>query len=328
MGPFEFLYWLGYGLDRKIGGRAAKSLPVEVVSIGNLALGGTGKTPLAIALAQKARQRGFMPCVLTRGYKGKLKGPVTVTPDMSAEDAGDEALLIARRGIPVVKSPDRYEAGLHALKMLTPSPDLFIMDDGYQHWRLKRDLNILLLNGKKPFGKGRLLPFGDLREPIREIKRADIIVLTKCGDIPESLLKEIRRYNPGAPVFAASYKPAGVADLSGRTYPVDLLEGKDVYAFCGIGEPASFKETLIEAGAVLKGFRAFRDHQRYTPGDIEALAREAKKTNALWILTTEKDIIKLGRAGAGHLFHALIAGIKPPQAFYDEAFKRLAETPR
>jgi len=321
LGPFEFVYWLGYRLDRYMGRKKAKSLPVSVISIGNLTLGGTGKTPLAISLSLKARERGINSCVLTRGYKGNLKGPVLVRPEMSAKDVGDEALLIAKKGIAVVKCPDRYEAGLYALRNLHPAPDLFIMDDGYQHWRLKRDLDILLLNGVKPFGKGKMLPVGDLREPIKEIKRAGIIVLTKCERITDALQKEIREHNPNAPLYSAPYEPLHIADANGKTYPLEWLRGKEVMAFCGIGEPSSFKETLTRAGAVVKGFRAFGDHHRYTPADTLALARKAKKLNVLWILTTEKDIMRL----AGGPFHALAAGLKPPEAFYDEVFGKIAE---
>jgi tetraacyldisaccharide 4'-kinase len=318
VGPLESLYWLGYRLDRRFGLNKAKNLPVKVISIGNLTLGGTGKTPLAIALAQRATKRGIKPCILTRGYKGTLKGPVLVTPDMKPEDAGDEVLLMAKKGLMVIKCPDRYEGGLFALKHLSPAPDLFILDDGYQHWGLKRDTDILLLNGKQPFGNRGLLPLGDLREPIKETKRADIILLTRIKEIPKPVEEEIRLHNPRAPIYAAVYEPAHIADCRGKVYTLNSLKGKEVLAFCGIGEPASFRNTLEETGAIVKELMVFRDHHRFTGAEIRKIKNRAKKQGAEWILTTEKDIIRLGACEG---IHAVAVKLSPPEDFYKEALK-------
>jgi tetraacyldisaccharide 4'-kinase len=164
MTPLELLYYLGYSVHRGYGTKTQKRLPARVISIGNITLGGTGKTPAAIALTYEAKQRGFAPCILTRGYGGKAKGPCFVSrgegPLLNAYDAGDEAFLMAEKlkGIPVVKGPDRYEAGMFALRNLrvqtahSQSEWIFILDDGFQHWGLFRDMDILLLDGMNPFG--------------------------------------------------------------------------------------------------------------------------------------------------------------------------------
>jgi tetraacyldisaccharide 4'-kinase len=167
MTPFEFLYFLGYSIKKLHALKNRKNLPCRVVSIGNLTLGGTGKTPAVIALAEEAKKRGFLPCILTRGYKGKTKGPCFVSrgdgPLLSEYQAGDESILMAEKlqGVPIIKGENRYKAGMFAIQHLRSyNPDivsklLFILDDGFQHWILFRDKNILLVDGTNPFGNKR-----------------------------------------------------------------------------------------------------------------------------------------------------------------------------
>jgi tetraacyldisaccharide 4'-kinase len=339
MGPLEFIYYLGYSFKKSRTLKDRKRLPRRVISIGNLTTGGTGKTPAVIAVAEEAKRRGFRPCILTRGYLGKAKGPCFVGRGdgalMSVDQAGDEAVLMAARleGVPVVKGADRYEAGLFALRELMSQPSafspqtlLFILDDGFQHWKLCRDLDILLIDSTNPFGNKRLLPSGILREPMKEMERADIIVLTKTQkeadpDRTESALtREIRNYNLHAPIYSGSHRPAGLRPVSGRDMPLDVLEAKPVFAFCGIGNPASFRAALAEIGADVRGFRAFRDHHPYHRRDVSGIISEAQKCKADWIVTTEKDIMRLRDFDLPWSVAALGIEFEVEEAFYDRIF--------
>ncbi len=323
MGLFGVLYWLAYKTDRYFGLKGRKKLPAPVISIGNLTTGGTGKTPLAIAIASALEAKGSRPAILTRGYGGSLAGPVVVRPGMRPEDAGDEPLLLAGRlpSVPVIKCADRHAGGLFALKNLSPAPDIFIMDDGFQHWGLHRDLDMLLISADDPFGGGKLLPIGDLREPVKEVKRADLILVTKCKAVPDEIAKEIRKWNAGAPIYPAWYEPESVIEFPSRkTCPVEELKGREVAAFCGIGEPSSLEKTLLETGAVIKEFTAFQDHHRFTGGELKRISARAKNA---WILTTEKDIMRLGEVPAGLVLHALRVGLALQDAFWRDFFGRV-----
>ncbi len=183
MNIIEYLYYAGYFIKKKNSLKKQRRLSHKVISVGNLTLGGTGKTPLVIALAQGAVKRGFKPCILTRGYKGKVKDPTFVSKGNGAiiniSEAGDEPVLMAQRlrNIEIIKGKDRYEAGL-----LSKKSDLFILDDGFQHWRLHRDVDIVLIDAVRGFGNKRLFPLGPLREPLSALKRGDIIVFTRGDD--------------------------------------------------------------------------------------------------------------------------------------------------
>lgn len=308
---FEVLYSLGLSAKKNYSLRRQKHLPCKVISLGNLTVGGTGKTPAAIAVAEEALKRGFSSVILTRGYKGSAKGPCFVSrgdvPLLNVEEAGDEPYLMAARlrGVPVVKGADRHASGLFAIKELaadsTTSKDrlLFILDDGFQHWRLYRDKDIVLIDSGDPFGNGMLLPLGRLREPVKAVGRADIIVITKNADRRDQSGKSvpvidiIRQYNPDAPVHLASHKTVSCRFSSGLREPIDWLHGKKVLAFCGLGSPESFRKTLLLAGAEVAGFLTYRDHYKYNAEDIADIKANAARTGADWIVTTEKDIIKI-----------------------------------
>jgi tetraacyldisaccharide 4'-kinase len=306
MGPLEFFYHLGYSYVKHQGLKRRKRLPRVVISIGNLTVGGTGKTPAVIALAREAKKRGRQPCVLTRGYKGKAAGPCVVSkgsgPLLGVEEAGDEAFLMAEKlkDIPVIKGNDRYEAGMFALNASIPEPSLFILDDGFQHWILDRDVDILLIDRTLPFGNRKLLPTGMLREPLTEMKRADVIVITKTAshiaDSPggeEDLIREIRNYNREAPLYMSSHLPLGLKTAAGQDLPLSVISEKTVFGFCGIGNPDSFKKTLAALRAQVRGFIAFRDHYSYREQDIRRIFAMAQECAADWIVTTEKDIMRL-----------------------------------
>lgn len=327
MGIFELLYYIGYRLKKFYSLKKARSLPSKVISIGNLTVGGTGKTPAVISIAKRLLDMNLKPCILTRGYKGKAKGPCFVSigdgPLMSAEFSGDEPALLAwkLRGVPIIKSANRYEGGIFALKELGKD-FVFILDDGYQHWALKRDIDILLIDSKNPFGSKKLLPIGILREPISEIKRADIIVLTKTKTMPEELLKKIRKYNPYAPVYCSYHRFSGIRRPSGELVSIQEMEGRAAFAFSGIGEPESFLETLKEAGIIVKGFKAFRDHYYFKEKDLMKIKEQADRLGAQWIITTEKDIIRLRDGFFDNLVAACIE-FEIEEGFFEDILKRL-----
>ncbi|MDA8387607.1 MAG: tetraacyldisaccharide 4'-kinase [Nitrospiraceae bacterium] len=334
-GLFELAYLLGYKFDRRRKSAKAGRLPEgAVISVGNLTTGGTGKTPLVIMLAGRLTEEGLRVAVLTRGYKGALPGPALITPGMSAADAGDEPLLMAEKlpGVPVIKGKDRYAAGLYALA-LDPPPAVFILDDGFQHWRLKRDIDILILTaggGRQegdPFYLDKLLPVGGLREPLSEIGRAGIVVAGMgplagmARQVPPDFERAVRRYNTHAPMFPAWYETKWLTECeSGKKYPPSRLRGREVFAFAGIGRPDSFRQSLLEAGASIRGFWKFRDHHMFTAAEMDSIRKAAR---GLWIITTEKDIMRLegGRAG----LYALSVEMHAPEGFFAEVLKKTAD---
>ena len=344
MGPLEFIYYLGYSLKKSRSLRNQERLPHKVISVGNLTVGGTGKTPAVIAIAEEGVKKGFSPCILTRGYKGTAKGPCFISkgegPLLGVDEAGDEASLMADklRGVPIVKGKNRYEAGIFAMRNLrsfaTDQPSgagkphlLFILDDGFQHWRLSRDIDILLIDSTNPFGNKKLLPTGRLREPLKEMKRADIIVLTKlrkeaADPYPghAGLTSEIRRYNPDAPIYRSAHIPVGLRTLSGRDMPLAVLADKPVFAFCGIGSPSSFRETLAGTGAEVRGFMSFMDHHAYDGRDLQRIVGTARECSAGWIVTTEKDIMRLRGLEDVENLVALSIAFRAENSFYDEIF--------
>lgn len=337
MGIFEFLYYLGYSAKKYYSLRAQKRLPYKVISIGNITAGGTGKTPATIALSEEAKKRGFHPCILTRGYKGKAKGPCFVSrgenPLLNARAAGDEPFMMADRlrGIPIVKGADRYDAGMFALKELMAdgsqpaSKILFILDDGFQHWRLFRDKDILLIDAEEPFDTRRLLPIGLLREPLKEIKRANIIVITNTDNsrqaMADSLIEELRLYNARALIFTAEHKPSRFMGHMGETMPLKWASGKNFFAFCGLGNPDSFKKTLLSTGCILKGLKTYRDHYRYGQKDIDDILEEAQKNDAEWIVTSEKDMARLKELNMPENLIALTIRFSVDERFYEQALK-------
>ncbi len=294
MTPLEYLYYIGYTLHKKYRLSARKRLDGWVLSIGNLTLGGTGKTPAAIAVAREAVKRNLRPCILTRGYKGRGSGAVIVSkgggPLASWDEAGDEAVLMAERlkDVWVIKDPNRYRGGL-----IASSRDVFILDDGFQHWRLHRDVDILIVDATDPFGNGRMIPMGRLREPVSEMRRADVIIINKARGEEPDLERTIRRHNTRAPLFYADYRVDGLTSIDGKTLSADTLRDRRVFAFSGIGNPGEFIAGLSGLGASVTGHKAFRDHHCYRDKDLQRITRKALDGRAEMIVTTEKDMVKL-----------------------------------
>jgi tetraacyldisaccharide 4'-kinase len=295
----SWFYGLGHRLRLnlyKIGILKTKALPVPVISIGNITVGGTGKTPAVIMIAELLKETGKKVAVLSRGYKGKAAGEINVVSDgnkilMKPIESGDEPYMIASRlkGVPVITGADRYKTGMYAVEKF--GAEVILLDDGYQHVQLKRILNILLLDSNSPFGNGYILPRGTLREPASYIDRTDVIIFTKS---------ELRTPNPelqtlkDIPICKSRYISEGFFDMNNsRTINLNEVKGKRVFAFCGIASPDSFKNSLKEAGIDIKGFISFEDHYQFTKEDIEGLINKAGDSGAEVLITTEKDAVRL-----------------------------------
>lgn len=272
----------------------ATRLPVPVASVGNLTLGGTGKTPLVAWIAHWFRQHGLRVAIVSRGYgAGK-------------EAVNDEARELEARlpDVPHVQHPDRVHAARIALEEL--ESQLVLLDDGFQHRRLARDLDIVLLDATEPFGGGRVFPRGLLREPIAGLARADLIVLTRADLVSPARRDQIRhqalQQAPRAAWAEVAYRPSRLLSASGQSFPLDAWAGARVAAFCGIGNPQAFRETLTRQGWQVALFHEFPDHHRFTRSDVELLAREAHASgNVRAVLCTHKDLVKLGTDRLGSL---------------------------
>jgi len=293
--PLNSAYRLALWLrELRLGTRfePVRRLRCPVVSIGNLSTGGSGKTPLAIALARLLAERGFEVDVLSRGYGRRRRIAARVDAEGSAEEFGDEPLLIARSAIaqcghiPVFVAAQRFEAGLLAEAGTSPDSDrsrprVHILDDGFQHRQLGRDVDILLLNRQD--WQDRLLPAGNLREPLAAAKRASVIAIP--GEDVE-FESELKSWGWNGPIWRLRRK-SDLPELDGP-----------VIAFCGIARPDQFFGALGEGGIQLAGRAAFRDHHPYSVRDIDKLLGDAREKGAVALLTTEKDLVRLGKLAA------------------------------
>lgn len=279
----------------RLGVIPSRRLPRPMISVGNLTMGGTGKTPMTLFLARELMARGKRVVVLTRGYGGSKEGETLIVADdtgllLGPEEAGDEPSLLASSlpGLMVVMGANRFSAGELAMERL--QPDLFLIDDGFQHLRLKRDLDILLLDGNAPFATGRTTPAGMLREPPSAAGRADLIVFTRCPDgiQPECAMPY------AIPRVTASHRLAGFRPLTGgECRPLSELSGRRPLAFAGIADPAAFFDGLEGEGVALVATIAFPDHTAYGPQEMEAIGRLKQAKKADCIITTAKDAVKL-----------------------------------
>lgn len=267
-----------------------------VVSVGNLTVGGTGKTPLVMYIAQRLLDQGWTPSILTRGYRRTVGGMVTIPPQtnrrVDPRETGDEAALLAAAlpKVPIVVSGNRYRAGRMAEERYTV--DVHLLDDGFQHWALERHVDIVTLDVTQDLSSRFLLPAGRYREPRSALRRADIVVLTRVELADGAIHKEMVAYlNPRAEVFESTISFRGWVDARGGA-PVASgeIQGRKALAFCGIGNPQAFFDNLRKWGVNVCAERAFRDHYRYGPGDLHRLATRARASGAEIMLTTEKDL--------------------------------------
>ncbi len=280
----------------------SRSAGVPVASIGNLTVGGTGKTPAVLLAVQTLLDLGHRPVVVSRGY-GRRGHGVRVVADaasirLDAEDAGDEPFLLARRlpGVPVVVSSNRYEAARLAVARFGAT--VIVLDDGFQHLTLAKDLEIVMARAGRPWGNGRLLPAGPLREPLDGLARADLVVAAGAARLEDAseVIAAARVHAPGVSVLTAVYVATECWEAA-RMQPVKLeeLAGRRLVAFAGIGTPGRFGETLRSLGAIVDMLWSFPDHHWYSRSDLARLAARAQEAGADGLVTTEKDWARLRR---------------------------------
>jgi tetraacyldisaccharide 4'-kinase len=308
----------------------ARRLPCPVIAFGNLTAGGTGKTPLTSFAAATLRDAGYRVGILSRGYRREGRAPLLVSDGRSlltdAAHAGDEPYLLARDNpaVAVAVGADRLAA---AGLLLAAAPcEVVLLDDAYQHRALSRDVNVLLVDGREPFGNGRILPFGPLREPVDGVRRADAVVVTRGGGAaPPQLLMTLERHHPNVPVFHAALAPRGFVGPAGESAGDRALSGFAAFAFSGIARPDRFEDDLRSLGVRLAGTRRFADHHPYNPRDLEEIAAAARAAGAEVLVTTEKDLVRLPAPppASPSLFALAIAVTFPDDAFTGFLLDRL-----
>ncbi|MCR5834586.1 MAG: tetraacyldisaccharide 4'-kinase [Selenomonadaceae bacterium] len=296
---------LGY----ELGFSGKERLNCFVISLGNITVGGTGKTPTAQRLAKEIRDLGYRVVILNRGYRAKFSGEVGIVSDgknlnMDAAEAGDEAYMLAKHlpNVPVLIGARRAVTGQYAIENF--GAEVVILDDGYQHWQVIRDLDILLVDAVSVFGNGHLLPRGTLRESMSHISRADVCLMTKvdqASDGSRELIREtVHKYNPTAQIVESIHQPRKLIplakwanDLMEEGIGVDTISGRRVMAVSAIGNPASFERTLKDLGAEIISSLRYPDHHDYTIMEMEDIMRQVDSFGAEMIIVTEKDAVKI-----------------------------------
>jgi len=296
-------------------------LGVPVISIGNLTVGGTGKTPVVEMLAKALRDRGRKVAILSRGYKSKRQRKVSLVRRLAAKlglmglppapkprvvsdfervritdsyVAGDEPLMLAMNcpGVPVIVDRDRVNGGAYAINEL--GADVLLLDDGLQYLRLKHRHDVVLVDRTAPWGTGYMLPRGTLREPPKNLKRASFIFLTKSDGDNEEMIAELRKYNKVADIIECRHRPVHLQNIhTGEIIPLAELRGKYVGAVSGIAVPQSFENLLRKLGAKVDVYQRFTDHHRFKEREIHQFIERCVRRDTHFILTTEKDFVRL-----------------------------------
>ncbi|MEA2600499.1 MAG: tetraacyldisaccharide 4-kinase [Acidobacteriota bacterium] len=289
--PWQQFYGGIHRLRRSWYRKRARRLPRPVISVGNLHWGGSGKTPLVAALAAHLRDRDLAICILSRGYGSRGRGVRVVSagagPLLDPLVAGDEPVLLAGElpGVAVVVGPDRYQAGLEALR-LAPAPELFLLDDGFSHLALARDLDLVAFPASDPFGGGRLLPWGRLREPLASMSRAHAAILTGVSDWDDhgaALAAALRPHGFTGPGFASVTRPG----------KPQLAAGARVLLVTAIARPDAFTALARGLGFDVAGELRFPDHHRYPPASLARIVDAWRASGAAAVLVTAKDRVKL-----------------------------------
>ncbi len=313
------------------------SFDVPVLSVGNLTMGGTGKTPMAQYLARRLQDNGYKPAIISRGYGGATKERINIVSDghdilLDAAYVGDEPRMLAETlpGVLVLTGVVRKLPAARAVKM---GADVLILDDGFQHLAIQRNLDLVLFSADALAGNSRVFPGGDLREPVKALHRCDAFIITGISDVNREragkFAELLRNKFPSKNVFTNGYRVAGIVmlDDAGARVEVefDALEAHKCYGFCGIARPESFKQTLdsLELGGV--GFESLADHHLYKAGEIRQLVKRAKQASATCLLCTEKDLVKLRGFDLGIPLYALIMAVEPDQKLGHFVVDRLAE---
>ncbi len=292
-----------------------KVLQPRVISVGNITVGGTGKTPIVQLLARILLNNNYSVVVLNRGYKGEFTGKIGVVSDggeilMEAKEAGDEAYMLASSlpEVPVLIGAKRRETGQYA--SLNYRPDFIILDDGFQHWQVARDYDLVVIDATNPFDNYHLLPRGRLREPFNSLKRAHAFFLTKADQVKECRLEEIKRelikVNPAASILTTKHAPLYLRDLVQSKCEEINIKDKRVLAVSGIGNPQSFETTLEDLGAEVVDRVRFKDHHSYSKEEIMEIFTLASKNNIEMIITTEKDAVSIDDSLVAEIGHEKI----------------------
>lgn len=266
-------------------GRNVTKIEVPVISIGNITTGGTGKSPLVIWIAQFLRSHGSRVAVLSRGYGAK------------ANQTSDEALELEQRlnDVPHLQDPNRVASARIAIDEL--EMQTLVLDDAFQHRKIERDLDIVLIDCTRPFGFGYLLPRGLLREPLGSLARADLVVLSRCDQVTQSDITDIEsriRQNTNALIAKIVSNASHLLQADGQTTTLDSIRGLKSYAFCGIGNPENFWATLEQLDFNVRGTLPFPDHHNFDREDINRIGESAKRCHAEALLCTHKDLVKIG----------------------------------
>lgn len=306
LGPISVLWSVLARLRRSAydaGLVASRQLSLPVISVGNLTTGGTGKTPAVAWLVERLAERGLASAVLTRGYRRKSRARVSLHPASKSADPllmGDEPAMLARRFVTAAPNTvfgvgaDRYRTGQAVERQ--KRIHFLVLDDGFQHLRLRRSLNIVLVDCANSFGNGFCLPLGRLREPVESLRYANVALLTRAlpGSTHARLCERLRETNPGIQIFRSRMTTRRLIDASaGDSADLGSLRGERVGVFCGIGNPSSFHRQVSDTGAEIVFARNFKDHHRYAQAELDSLSRAAVRSDARALVTTAKDAMNL-----------------------------------
>ena len=308
---FSAIVSLRYFLYR-VGLKRRYPLGIQVISIGNVTAGGTGKTPVTEIFARTLAAEGRKVAILSRGYRRKeapwwqrlftdvINPPLVVSDGkhvlLDSATGGDEPYMLASNlpGVAVVVDRDRVKAGRYAIKRL--GCDTIILDDGFQYQKLKHSIEVVLVDATNPFGNGNMLPRGILREPVRHLRRADIIFLTKCRGDVSAVIEEVRKYNRTAEIVECTHAPKSLKDVWSREeFPLSWLEGKTTCTLSGIASPKGFENSLRHLGAKVVWCERYADHHRYDSSEILYALNRTADMGADALVTTEKDAVRFPR---------------------------------
>ncbi len=341
---FLFAISIGYGGSVKMrealykkGVLQSKRLPCPVISIGNITVGGSGKTPMTIYVAEFIQHLGYGVAIISRGYKGQAEKIGGVVSDgriicMGPDKAGDEPFMIAQRlkTVPVIVGQNRFKAGRLAIQEFRP--DVLLLDDAFQHLKLHRDLDLVLLDSKEPFGNTYLFPRGALREAASALLRGDAVILTRSDVGKPGSLGQIKNYVPRKPIFHSFhipyiYKIVTVNSLQSpdrlnisSKYDFGIFKGKRVFAFSGIASNDDFRRTIESFKCKLENFSGFPDHHPYSNGELDEIVKSAMDLSAEFIFTTEKDYVRIAHKIKWPI-HLVVIGIEISFGENDIAFK-------